>query len=636
MGLKQFLPFGLFLLAAALPAAEIRQEQESEYEYIVVGSGAGGGPLASRLAREGHSTLLIEAGDDQSSNPNTTVPIFQTLVSGDPALRWDFYVSHYQDQQQAQRDPKYSYDTPNGEYTGLTPPSGATPKGVLYPRAGTLGGCVTHNALIFITAHDSDWDNIATLTGDASWSASNMGKYLDKVYEWQSVNPTDPTILLKDLQLVRQLAGGAGVIAPGLDLLKPVVGLGTALLGDPNARLPNRDSTEGFYPIPLIAEKGARKSVREHIKDTVAQGYPLTVKTDTFVTKVVFDKSGDEPKAVGVEYLEGSYLYRASPRSSGRSGTPGSVNATKEVILAGGTYNTVQMLKLSGIGPKAELDSFDIPILVDSPGVGTNMQDRYEIGLNVQHTKDFNILEGCTLDAKPHDECYKQWVSGAPVLAQRGTYATDGLAATMVAHSDYAENSDVDMFIFGSPANFTGYFPQWYDHIVDQHNFYSWYTLKAHTRNTAGTVKLRSADPLDVPEIAFNYFTSPGSDKDLASMVQALKMSRQALQRYNNDPILNLLPGSKFEEFFPGPNVQSDAELGQYIKDRTWGHHAACSAPIGADGDRNAVLDSKFRVRGVKGLRVVDASVFPKIPGVFIQAPIFVMSEKAADTILNG
>lgn len=206
----------------------------------------------------------------------------------------------------------------------------------------------------------------------------------------------------------------------------------------------------------------------------------------------------------------------------------------------------------------------------------------------------------------------------------------------MVAHSDYAANSDIDMFIFGSPANFTGYFPQWYNHIVDQHNFYSWYTLKAHTRNTAGTVKLRSSDPLDVPDIAFNYFTSPGSDQDLAALVQALKMSRQALKRYNEDLILNLLPGSKFEEFFPGPQVQSDEDLGQYIKDRTWGHHAACSAPIGADDDPMAVLDSKFRVRGTEGLRVVDASVFPKIPGVFIQAPIFVMSEKAADTILNG
>lgn len=119
-------------------------------------------------------------------------------------------------------------------------------------------------------------------------------------------------------------------------------------------------------------------------------------------------------------------------------------------------------------------------------------------------------------------------------------------------------------------------------------------------------------------------------------MVQALKMSRKALARYNQDLVLNLLPGSPFKEFFPGPDVQTDAQLGEYIKNRAWGHHASCTNPIGADGDKMAVLDSKFRVRGVSGLRVVDASSFPKIPGVFITAPILVMSEKAADVILNG
>jgi len=142
-----------------------------------------------------------------------------------------------------------------------------------------------------------------------------MSQYLDKVYEWQNVEPTDPTFLLRDTQLVQQLGGGAGVISPGLDLTKPEVGLANALLGDPNARLPNRDSTTGFYPIPLIMQGGTRKSVREHINDVVAKGYPLTIKTNTFVTKVDFDTSGSTPKATGVQYLEGSHLYRTSPLS---------------------------------------------------------------------------------------------------------------------------------------------------------------------------------------------------------------------------------------------------------------------------------------------------------------------------------
>ncbi|USW50537.1 Putative glucose-methanol-choline oxidoreductase, FAD/NAD(P)-binding domain superfamily [Septoria linicola] len=625
-------------LTTALPANEIRQEET--YDYIVVGSGAGGGPLASRLARAGHKTLLIEAGDDQSGNSNTTVPIFQTLVSGDPQIRWDYYVTHYKDQARARKDPKYVYDIGNGEvYTGLTPPAGAKDLGILYPRAGTLGGCVTHNALIYITAHDSDWNGIAALTDDESWTASNMKQYLKKVEEWQPVEPTDPTILLRDLQLVQQLAGGASVATPGaIDLLKPVVGLGNALLNDPNLDVPGRDSKQGLYPIPLTMDKGTRKGVREHIKDTVASGFPLTVRTNTFVTKLDLDTSGATPRAVGVEYLYGNNLYRASPLSGG-AGTSGSAKASKEVILSGGAYNTVQLLKLSGIGPRAELESFDIPVIVDSPGIGTNLQDRYEVGLNVAHDKDFPILDGCTLDAKEHDKCYKQWVNGPPILAQRGTYATNGLAATMIKRSDFAANTDVDMFIFASPANFTGYYPKWYDGVLQNHHSFSWYTLKAHTRNHAGTVTLRSADPLDPPQIDFNYFdtgtTENGADQaDLNAMIQALKISRQALQKYNQLP-LSLLGGSKFKEISPGPEVTTDEGLGEYIKSRAWGHHACGTVPIGADADQNTPLDSKFRVKGVDGLRVVDASVFPKIPGVFITAPIIVMSEKAAAVILE-
>lgn len=162
--------------------------------------------------------------------------------------------------------------------------------------------------------------------------------------------------------------------------------------------------------------------------------------------------------------------------------------------------------------------------------------------------------------------------------------------------------------------------------------------FQAHTRNNAGTVALRSADPLDPPEINFNYFdtgtTANGADvKDVEALVQAIKLSREANSRYSNYAILG---GSDFTEQLPGASVQSDAELTQYVKDNAWGHHACCTAPIGAPSDRKAVLDSKFRVEGIDGLRVVDASVFPRIPGIFIQAPIFMIAEKAADVILNG
>lgn len=104
-----------------------------EFEYIVVGSGGGGGPLASRLAQNGHSVLLIEAGNDQAGNDNLTVPGYQAAVTQDPKLRWDIYVNHYQDLARAKRDPKFVYILPDGtEYVGQNPPAGAKPKGILY------------------------------------------------------------------------------------------------------------------------------------------------------------------------------------------------------------------------------------------------------------------------------------------------------------------------------------------------------------------------------------------------------------------------------------------------------------------------------------------------------------------------
>ena len=239
-----------------------------------------------------------------------------------------------------------------------------------------------------------------------------------------------------------------------------LTGLGQILLENPNAETPNRDSQEGFFQIPLIQQGGARHSVREFLVDTVNARYPLTVRTNCFVTKVNFDTSGPTPRATGVEFLDGPHLYRASPLSGG-AGSAGSATASSEVILAGGSYNSVQLLKLSGIGPQSELTSFNIPILVDSPGIGTNMQDRYEIPVNVKHPNDFSILDGCTFDMKDHDKCYHQWLENPNILAQRGAYATDGLAAAMAVNSDTADDSDIDLFIFGGPVNFVGYFPQW-------------------------------------------------------------------------------------------------------------------------------------------------------------------------------
>ena len=342
---------------------------------------------------------------------------------------------------------------------------------------------------------------------------------------------------------------------------------------------------------------------------------------------------GGKPRAIGVDFLDGQSLYSADPRSNSTIvGVPGQVNATREVILSAGTYNTPQLLKLSGIGPKDELSSLGIPTIVHLPGVGSNLQDRYEVGVIGDTESDFEIWNGCTFGASP-DPCFAEWQAGNG--SDNGPYADNGLVIALVKKSTSASDSDPpDLIIGGAPLPFKGYYPGYSVDAVSSKRRFSWVILKAHTRNHAGTVTLRSADPRDTPLINFRYFnegtTAGNADGlDLEAVVEGVEFARKLFQT-----TMPVNGSSGFNETWPGLVVSSKDQIKDWVRDEAWGHHASCTCPIGVDDDPLAVLDSNFRVRGVQGLRVVDASVFPKIPGFFIVVAIYMISEKAADVIL--
>jgi choline dehydrogenase len=627
---------------ARVPAGQITQKTE-EYEYIVIGSGAGGGPVAANLARAGKRVCLLEAGGEDAG-PDYEVPVFHGLSTDNPDLRWDIFVEHYENRLRQLRDPK------------------RTPKGVLYPRASTLGGCTAHNAMIAMYPDNRDWNGIASLTGDRSWDPLAMRRYFQRLerashlrdvlhptrqfsdpnpatrqgmHGWLNLEQTPLWLLHRDHQLQRIVLAAAREEGWAGELLEALEKGADKL--DPNEWQYVINKVDGLVRAPKATRDGRRNGTRELLQDARAN-HGLEIKTHALCARILFAE-GPENRAIGVEYLEGARLYRASPGSpelSAQAGIPRMVKAAREVIVAGGAFNSPQILMLSGIGPRELLEhpSIGIRTRVDLPGVGKNLQDRYEVGVMVKLKRSFDLLEGCRFQDDPdpvlaqEDPCMRDYLANP----KDSLYGSNGVVIGLVKHSS-KQQPDPDLFIFGLPGAFKGYYPGWARESLQPDHF-TWAILKGHTNNTAGEIRLRSADPREVPRICFHYFKE-GNDpgQDLRAVVEGVKIARSVNERF-----ADLIE----HEVLPGRGVRSDGQVAEFVQRQAWGHHASCSLPMGPFheppsqvGDPVGVVDSRFRVRGTQGLRVVDASVFPKIPGLFIVVPTYMIAEKASDEILK-
>ena len=553
------------------------------------------------------------------------VPAFHLLATENKAMKWDYFVRHFTSPEQQAAHAR-----------GV--PTDAGPR-VLYPRAGTLGGCTAHNAMIFLAPHNSDWEHIARITDDPSWSPDAMRTIFADLenchhrplhrpmgllgvspsrhgwHGWLHVEKSVPNEAVGDPAIVRSILHAAwqAARASGQPLGTLARAIDTQL--DPNDWELLCDNQVGLCYAPLTTHKHHRIGTRERLLDVQAR-YPerLVIVTDALATEIIFDES---KHAVGVRYREGARLYRAFDPPSGHAGLEREIRASREVIVSGGTFSTPQLLMLSGIGPAETLAKFGISVRSELP-VGKNLQDRYEVAVVSRMKQNWRALDG--VDFRKGDGAYQKWASG-----KNGVYGTNGAIIAVTLKSALRRNrpdSDKlppDLICLALLGDFRGYQPGHSANVRTERNSLTWCVLKAHTNNTAGEVSLLSKDPLMRPSVNFNYFEdgSDASGEDLEAVVDGIQFVRRLSAE---------IPGIK-EEVHPGPSKASEDDLRHFVRTNAWGHHASCTCPIGT------VLDGDFRVKGVTGLRVVDASVFPRIPGIFIVSAVYMIAEKAAAVI---
>ncbi|CUX22270.1 GMC family oxidoreductase [Agrobacterium deltaense] len=545
------------------------------FDYVIVGGGSAGCLLANRLSRDpSKRVLLLEAGR-KDDYPWIHIPVGYLYCIGNPRTDWLYKTE---------------------------PDAGLNGRALRYPRGKTLGGCSSINGMIYMRGQARDFDGWAAATGDDAWSWQNCLPDF-KAHEDHYRLDDGADLKTGDNSRFSDMHGHGGEWRIEKQRLKWDIlesfAEAAVEAGIPRSDDFNSGDNEGVGYFEVNQRSGWRWNTSKAFLRPARNRPNLTIWTQSHVERLILVK-----EASGRKRCIGVMVERHGQRTE--------VGARGEVILSAGAIGSPQILQLSGIGPAALLKRHGVEVEHDLPGVGENLQDHLQIRavFKVGNAKTLNTLANSVLGKAMIGLEYALKRSGPMSMSpsQLGAFTRSDESQAHANLEYHVQPLSLDAF--GEPL-----------HTIPA------FTASVCNLNptSVGSVRIRSGKVSDAPAIAPNYLST---EEDRGIAAQSLRQVRKIVSQ-------PALAKYRPEEWKPGPQFQSDEELARLAGDiANTIFHPVGTTKMGRDDDPTAVVDSRLRVRGVAGLRVVDAGIMPKITSGNTNAPTLMIAEKAAGWII--